>query len=143
MRSLQFIRADGAKRFLTGGRVSACYFGIGALPKAGAPLIVAEGIATAASIHEATGCAVAAAFSASNLSAAATELHRKHRAAHIVIAADRDEFGTGEREAAKAAQAVRGVVALPPALGDFNDLHRTEGAEAVREVFEKICKARA
>jgi putative DNA primase/helicase len=55
LRSLQFIGADGSKLFLSGGRVSGCFF---TLPDTGTgALIVAEGYATAASIFEATGCA--------------------------------------------------------------------------------------
>jgi putative DNA primase/helicase len=50
--SLQFIGADGEKRFLTGGRKAGCYFDIG---QPDGVLCVAEGFATGASIHEATG----------------------------------------------------------------------------------------
>ena len=55
LHSLQFIGEDGCKRFLTGGRVRGCYFGIG---KPDAALCIAEGYATGASVHEATGYAV-------------------------------------------------------------------------------------
>jgi phage/plasmid primase-like uncharacterized protein len=54
LHSLQFIGTDGDKRFLTGGRVAGCYFSIGNM-KGAAALCIAEGFATAASIHEATG----------------------------------------------------------------------------------------
>ena len=57
--SLQFIGADGEKRYLTGGRKAGCYFDIG---QPDGVLCVAEGFATGASIHEATGYAVAVAF---------------------------------------------------------------------------------
>jgi putative DNA primase/helicase len=52
LHSLQFIGPEGDKRFLSGGRVSGCYLPIG---KPGGTLCIAEGYATAASIHEATG----------------------------------------------------------------------------------------
>ena len=58
LHSLQFISPTGEKRFLTGGRVSGGYFSIG---KPQDILCIAEGFATAASIHEATGHAVAVA----------------------------------------------------------------------------------
>ena len=54
IQSLQFIAPDGSKKFLTGGRVSGCYFSIGN-PKGAAALVICEGFATGASIHEATG----------------------------------------------------------------------------------------
>ena len=62
--SLQFIDSNGDKRFLPNGRTRACYFAIG---RHGATLCVAEGFATAAAIHEATGYAVAVTFNAGNL----------------------------------------------------------------------------
>lgn len=66
LHSLQFIDADGRKRFLTGGRVAGCYFSIGDL-KGAAVLCTAEGFATGATIFEATNYPVAVAFNAGNL----------------------------------------------------------------------------
>ncbi len=51
--SLQFIVSDGKKRFLTEGRKKGCYSSIGSRPEK--VLCIAEGYATAATIHEATG----------------------------------------------------------------------------------------
>jgi len=62
--SLQFIDGDGNKRFLTGGKVSGCYCAIGSIKD---KLYVCEGFATAATIHEATGEAVAIAFNSGNI----------------------------------------------------------------------------
>ena len=73
LHSLQYIGPDGDKRFLTGGRVTGCYFSIGTM-KGAATLCIAEGFATGASIHEATGRPVAVAFNAGNLSPVAKEL---------------------------------------------------------------------
>ena len=50
--SLQFISAGGAKRFIKGGRVAGRYFVVGAMTET---MCIAEGYATAASIHAATG----------------------------------------------------------------------------------------
>ena len=47
--TLQFIGQDGGKLFLPGGRKRGCYYSIG---KPSSVLYVAEGFATAASIHE-------------------------------------------------------------------------------------------
>src|SRR5262249_27530129 len=85
--SLQFIGPDGEKRFLTGGPGKGGYFSIG---KPSGTVCIAEGFATAASVHEATGYAVAVAFNAGNLLAVALALRDKLPAARIVICADND-----------------------------------------------------
>ena len=132
--SLQFIATDGDKRFLTGGRTRGCYHAIGARTPT---LCIAEGYATGASIHEATGHAVAVAFSASNLRPVAEALRAKHPEVQIIICGDNDASGTGQRAALEAAQAVGGAVAIPKGEGmDWNDVHRAEGLEAVRAGVE-------
>jgi putative DNA primase/helicase len=73
LHSLQFINADGTKKFLLGGRTKACFHLIGTLPHQ--LLCLAEGYATAASLHEATGYPVAVCFSAGNLTAVARAFH--------------------------------------------------------------------
>ena len=71
LHSLQTIGPDGDKRFQKGGRVTGCYHVIG---KPAGAVIVCEGYATGASIHEATGQAVAVAFNAGNLEPVALAL---------------------------------------------------------------------
>jgi putative DNA primase/helicase len=144
LHSLQTIAADGDKRFLSGGRATGCYHAIGK-PKGGA-LIVCEGYATGASIHEATGQAVAVAFNAGNLQAVALGLRAKYPALKITIAADDDhltEGNPGTTKATAAAQAVGGCVAVPmfppgrpDKATDFNDLHKLAGLDAVRACIE-------
>ena len=48
-------------------------------------LLVAEGYATAASLHEATGYPVAVAFDAGNLAHVTKALRQQHRAALLVV----------------------------------------------------------
>jgi putative DNA primase/helicase len=139
LHSLQVIDPEGGKRFQPGGRVKGCYHGIG---KPGGVLIVCEGYATGASIHEATGHAVAVAFNAGNLRAVAEALHSKYPALRLILAADDDwqtEGNPGMTKAREAAQAVGGWLAIPEFgdsrpknATDFNDLHRLAGVEAVR-----------
>ena len=81
-------------------------------------LLIGEGFATCASVHEATGRPAALAFDASNLAAVACELRRPYPPALLVVIADNDhgtEATTGRnpgREAAdKLAHAVRGAAA--------------------------------
>jgi putative DNA primase/helicase len=107
-------------------------------------IFIAEGYATAASVHEATGLPVACAFDAGNMQAVAKALRALHTTALLVIAGDDDhetQATTGRnagREAAdKAAKAVKGIAALPSGLqageSDWNDLHVRLGLDVVRE----------
>jgi len=57
-------------------------------------VLIAEGYATAASLHEATGHPVAIAFDAGNLAPVAQALHARYRTARILICADDDIFAT-------------------------------------------------
>lgn len=141
--SLQFIAGDGCKRFLTGGRVSGCYFSIG---KPDGVLCIAEGYATGASIYETTGYAVAVAFNAGNLLLVARGLRAKFPDLRLILCADDDaktEGNAGLTKAREAAQAVGGFLAVPDfgasrpdEATDFNDLHRHAGATAVRACIE-------
>ena len=145
--SLQFIPADGPKRFLSGGRMKGGYFGLGDFETPGAVIYVAEGFATSATVHEATGAPVAVAFSADNLASVATSLRTAYPDAALVICADDDVNTAGNpglTKAREAAQAVNGFLAVPDFGGnrpdgatDFNDLHRYAGLAAVREVVER------
>jgi len=117
--SLQFIAADGEKRFLTGGKKEGCYFRIGGKPAD--TLCIAEGFATGASIHQATGHPVAVAFDAGNLEPVALALRQKLPAGvRLIICGDDDRDteirtgrNTGRIKAQAAARAVRGFLALP------------------------------
>jgi len=60
-------------------------------------LLIAEGYATAASIHAATGFPVAIAFDAGNLSAVAQALKKHYPNAQILICADDDAFSVCKR----------------------------------------------
>lgn len=119
--SLQFIAADGDKRFLSGGAVKGASWMIGSWTDAGA-LYVAEGVATAASIHAATGQPCVVAYSAGNLAAVALMVRGiAGQARGVVVVADHDESGTGEREGRKAASESGARFVMPPSLGDAND----------------------
>lgn len=112
LHSLQFINADGSKRFLSGGRKKACYFAIG---KPADRICIAEGYATAASIYEATGIATAVAFDAGNMVEVAKALRAKFPALTIIICADNDTQTVGNpglSKATAAAQAVGGLLAV-------------------------------
>jgi putative DNA primase/helicase len=130
LQSLQFIAADGEKRFQREGRVQGCYHAVGVPDQT---IVIAEGYATAASVHEVTGHAIACALNAGNLRAVAERLRRKHPAVRIIIAADNDTLGAGQRSANVAARAVSAVVAMPIEAGmDWNDVAIAHGPDAVR-----------
>jgi putative DNA primase/helicase len=116
--NLQFVNADGTKRFLRGGKKAGCFWWIG---KNTETILIAEGFATAASLHEATGHLTFVAYDAGNLEPVAKIIRSKFITAAIIICADNDESGIGEIKANKAALAVNGLVAMPPMTGDFND----------------------
>jgi putative DNA primase/helicase len=130
--NLQRIDARGEKRFLPGGQVKGAYCPIGR-PVRGARLYMAEGWATACTIHALTGCAVAAAMNAGNLKPVALALKAKYPDAQLVIAGDDDrqtQGNPGRTAAMAAALAADAEVSFPEwpedaplALSDFNDLH--------------------
>lgn len=140
--SLQFIDADGSKKFLTGGAVAGGYHSIG---KPDRLVIVCEGYATGATLHAITGEAVAIAFNAGNLEAVALALREKLPDARLIIAADDDHETDGNPGVAKAkvaANAVSGVVAIPlfnraggESGTDWNDFCRVAGEEGARKAF--------
>jgi hypothetical protein len=145
---LQFIGGEGDKRFLTCGRVRGCYFAIG---EPDGSLCIAEGFATAASIHEATGCAVAVAFNAGNLLPVALALRAKFPALRLIVCADDDATTPGNpglTKAREAAHAVGGLLTVPDfganrpdGATDFNDLHQHAGLDAVRASMERAIPA--
>lgn len=113
LHTLQFISADGTKRFLTGGRTLGCYFAIG---KPFDALLLAEGLATGSTLHQATGAAVAVCFNCGNLMAVARALRDKFPRLRLVICADNDAHTPGNpglSKAREAAKAVDGFLAVP------------------------------
>jgi len=138
--SLQFISSKGEKRFLPNGEKGGYLIG---KIEAGKPVCIAEGFATGASIHEATNHAVIVAFDAGNLRKLAEALREKNPGAVIMLCADDDESGAGQRKATEAAQAVGGLIAVPefdePRLGgckDFNDMATLYGLDTVKHAIE-------
>lgn len=135
--------AEGVdKLFLKGGRKSGLWHMLGSLQGAAVALL-AEGYATAASLHMATGWPVAVALDASNLQHVAKALRALQPHALLVVCGDDDAVteartgrNAGRMKAEAAAAAVNGVVVFPSALpeggSDFNDMHQAFGLEAVQ-----------
>jgi putative DNA primase/helicase len=145
--SLQFIGPDGDKRFLTGGRISGCYFSIGN-PKGAAALCIAEGFATGATIHAATGYPVAVAFNAGNLGPVTKAMRAKFPDLPLILCADDDkhtEGNPGLTKATEAARSVGGLLAIPDfgkdrqeGQTDFNDMAVAHDLEAVKQAIAGI-----
>jgi len=114
LHTLQFVGADGAKRFLTGGRIQGCYFAIGSKPFD--QILLAEGLATGSTLHQATGAAVAVCFNCGNLLAVARALREKYPMLRLVVCADNDVATPGNpglTHGRAAALAVGGFLAVP------------------------------
>lgn len=113
LKGLQFIDAEGGKKFLTGTAKKGCFHLIAApVDRVG----IAEGYATAASIYQITGIPVAAAFDAGNLLPVAQAFRQRYPDMEIVIFGDDDretEGNPGRTKAEAAAQAVGGRVVFP------------------------------
>ena len=133
--NLQLINADGLKRTLKGGQVKGACHIIEGKKQAGKRLWIAEGYATALTVHHLTGETVMVALSSVNLLSLASLARQKHPACQIVLAADRDLNGDGQNKAAVAADACEGIVALPPVFGDWNDAFVQNGGEATRKAI--------
>ena len=127
--NLQTIDGGGRKRFLRRGRVRGLFSPVGELGNPGT-LLICEGWATGATLHEETGHAVLAAMHAGNLRPVAERAHAHWPMAEIVICADNDRAtpnNPGLTKAREAANAVGARLAVPEfAAGetgtDFNDL---------------------
>lgn len=120
--SVQRIYENGEKRFAHGSYVKGGMFWIGGAREG--PWLLAEGYATAATLHQATGYAVGVVFSSAGFLPVLQALRAAWPAQEVIVCADR---GNGEAKAREAAAAcgVRCVAPAPPAgyLGsDFNDL---------------------
>ena len=144
--SLQFIPSDSnlKKKFLSGSRTKGGYYCLGKIEDAGT-LCIAEGFATAASIHEATGYPVVIAFNTGNLGQVAKTMRDKRPESTIIICADDDvdtKGNPGMTYANKAALTVGAKVAYPDfghqrpeGMTDFNDVAAHVGLEAVKQAI--------
>lgn len=119
--SLQYIAHDGGKLYHPGGQTGGKFWMLGTMDEPGT-LFVAEGFATAATIHETTNRPVVVAYSASNLVPVTGSMREMHGASQdIVIVADNDKSGVGQRYAEQASAKFGARMVMPPIEGDAND----------------------
>lgn len=129
---------------------------IGPHPEPGEPVLVCEGYATGASLHMATSLTVAIAFDAGNLLVVCKAMRDRFPGCPLIVCRDDDwktkrpngePWNPGEEKANNAALIVGGQVVAPIFSGeredkwtDFNDLHVTEGLDAVRRQVLAVVK---
>ena len=137
----QTITPQGEKRLLTGSAKRGAYHAVSA-PEAPQTVLIAEGLATALSVHLMRPEALTvAAIDAGNLLPVAEVMRRKYPEAQIAIAADNDyhdnQPNTGKEAAEKAALSVAGWVSLPPTdhKADWDDYRQQNGLEAATAAF--------
>ena len=159
--NMQSINQDGGKRFLSGGQVHGGFAVVGDAGKTDQGVVIAEGYATAASIHQAIGKPVIVAFNAGNMVAVSERLAKNlPHDVPVAFAVDNDATQTGMKKALQAASYFEGRAQViepeftmkqiqqfqmdngvdnqgrPKLPSDFNDLHRLAGIDAVREKME-------
>jgi putative DNA primase/helicase len=148
---LQIIRGPGhgtkpAKQYWPSGmQKTGAYHLIGGTPST--VVLLAEGYATAATLHESTGIPVAVAFDAGSLLPVAQAIIKRYRRVKILVCSDDDyltDGNPGVTAARNAAVAVGGSYLAPvfaadragKKITDYNDLHIAEGLHVVREQIE-------
>lgn len=129
--NLQFIKPDGDKRPLIGGKMKGSYSPIGTM-QPGQRIYVCEGWATGATIHQSTGCAVFCSMNAGNLLDVGRYIRREFPHKELVIASDDDRLtkgNPGRKAAMEALLELNCKVVFPQfpddaplELSDFNDL---------------------
>ncbi|MBR5940177.1 MAG: toprim domain-containing protein [Neisseriaceae bacterium] len=152
---IQKIFENGEKRFNYDIQKKGSAFVIGNRAEMTHGFLMAEGFATAATLHQATGRPVVVAFDAGNLKDVANNLKgfvEKHQA-KVLICADKDESGTGEVKALNAQEVLgnHAQIVLPDFTADeiqnfqaahngknptdFNDLQAIGGIERVNQTL--------
>ena len=123
--SIQYISGDGEKKYHPGAATGGKFWSIGTDDST---IYIAEGFATAATVHETTGNMCIVAYSASNLvpvTGSMREIHGKTKP--IVIVADNDVSGVGQRYAEQASAKYGARIVVPPIEGDVNDFKVSGG----------------
>lgn len=147
IRSYQRIPATGGKdaRILKDSEKTGNWFTFGT-PENGRPLLFAEGYATAASLHEATGLPVLMTVDAGNMIDVAENARQIWTDSPFVFCADNDhqrKINKGVSSAKKAAASTHGEVIIPAfteaekaqGLTDFNDLDASRGRDAFQRAM--------
>ena len=157
LRTLQTIKPDGTKLIEFGceKKGNMCLIGFNKIFRQpneyNGPILVAEGYATAASLHMATGLPTVVAIDAGNIDPVMAKITKVYSKGNYIICADNDlktEQKIGRNPGIAAAIACQEKydckVAIPNFTGiknpleltDFNDLHVAKGLDAVANVID-------
>ncbi|KFK94285.1 primase-helicase zinc-binding domain-containing protein, partial [Serratia sp. Ag2] len=147
----QTITPTGEKRQVTDGAKRGAFHILSEAPQQSQTVILAEGLATALSVHlMRPDAVVVVAIDAGNLLLVAEVIRRKYPDAQVIIAGDNDWHLPGELDehgrpkknggkigAEKAAAAVSGWVSVPPTehKADWDDYRQKNGLEAATQAF--------
>lgn len=148
MQAVQYIKEDSEKRIH--GLKRSNFHLLGEI-KRDKPIYIAEGYATAASVHEALGESVVVAFDCGNIAPVLAALKSEYPKHEIIIAADDDQETNGNPGKTKAEEAAKkyGCQVVLPKFpdkftlsngdipSDFNDLHVCFGLEEVKKQLTK------
>lgn len=144
--SLQFIDENGNKKMFWGGQKSGSYYQIGDITDS---ILLCEGWATGATLHEATQLCVFVAFDAGNLPKVAHAVRKLYPLHKIIICADNDQYkkvNAGIKAAEKAACYVDADIVIPVFKDvsskptDFNDLYKLEGYSPIIDLILPIAR---
>lgn len=160
LRILQYIKPDGSKLLKKDAEKSGNFFVVGGELRNGRPFMYAEGYATAATLHLASGLPVVMTVDAGNMVTVAGKLKEKYPDSTHIIAGDDDmtrEKNKGQIKAQQAAELTGGPLIMPQftdderqraheksaSFSDFNDIHAARGLDAVRAqlapVLDPLC----
>jgi antirestriction protein ArdC/phage/plasmid primase-like uncharacterized protein len=155
IRNVQRINKDGQKWYAKGGEKQGNFHAI-SKPENGKPILIAEGVATAATLNEVLKIPALAALDAGNLSEVAKSLSEVYPDSPLIIAGDNDhqkpyldppKENVGYNKAKAAAKEVGADFLAPhiedPAnasdsdmrITDFNDLVTERGKDTLKEAF--------
>lgn len=137
----QLIKPNGEKKLIAGSRKKGALVPVDPLPEHADTVIIAEGYATAVTVALLMPAVAISAVDCGNLIQVARSCRAAWPDAKIILAADNDSKSDGSNAgkvaAEKAAQAVKGWVALPPTTekADWNDYYQQHGAAVSISVF--------
>jgi putative DNA primase/helicase len=154
LQSLQIISPQGEKLFAKNSLTAGGFYQLGNIADDSSVINITEGYATAATIISLTQQPIFIAFSASNLTAVAQLVRKRHPKNPVVICADNDHLdkqgaprssdkNTGVINAKKAAEIINATVCIPYCAGsDFNDLFSESGRdECLKQLKGKVLQA--
>lgn len=155
LRTLQYIKPDGTKNLKKDAEKTGNFFVVGGELSPQLPILYAEGYATAASLHQATGIPVVMTVDAGNMVTVSRNLKALYPdTAHIILG--EDDFtktdNKGLNKAREAAAAIDGTYIIPQfteieraqafsgtgSFSDFNDIHSSRGLDAVRDQLSPV-----